>query len=441
MKKKFDYVINNFNLLYEISLNDYNISYGIDNKSKIQIKKGNVDIFSNKKNIDIKTIIWKEWKNKLIPFIFDIEENEIISIDNNNVIINFDIIAASFYFLSGWQEFIESNKDTYGRFRFIDSIQYKLDIINIPIVNYYFDILKYSIEKSYKIKIDYRNKKDNFVTFISHDIDTCESAWLQGSKSEIKNNNFITPIKLLYNKLLFTDKWFNFNEIIELEKKLKINSTFFFLCKKGKKNNIPNADYTISKKKFKKVFSYIINQGSEIGIHGSIGTYIDSEKLELELKTLKNNIKGNRFHFLYFDIVKSPIVLQKCNIKYDSSLGFAEHYGFRNSYCFPFFLYNFENDSSTNILEIPLILMDGTLQNKRYMNINQENIIPKIHLLIKEIKKFNGVFSILWHNTHFSKYKYAGWKEIFIKIIELCKQENSTFYNGIQIYNKTQNIV
>ena len=436
MNNKLKYILSCFSSIYKINFEDLSINYGIDNKSRIQIRKGNIEYFSKREDLDLTNIIWKEWNNTSIPFLFDSKDDDIFQYDNDQIIINFDIIASSFYFLSNWQEFTNKDRDNIGRFLYSESIQNKLNIIEIPVVNYYFDILKNAIEKAYNVslKVELWNKHE-FATFVSHDIDNCQSAWLQGAKSELLNFKFISAAELIFSKIFKEDKWFNFNEILELEKGLGINSTFFFLCRKGRNFGYYNADYNIKNKKFKKVFANIIENGSEIGIHGSFGTHDNLNNFKTDLIKLPSNINGNRFHFLKFDIEKTPQILNDCNIKYDSSLAFAEHFGFRNSFCYPFYLYDIINDKPTHILEIPLILMDGTLQNKRYLKVSKDDVLLRVNGIINEVKKFNGVFSILWHNTHFSEYKYKGWKKIYIELIEMCKKENSGFINGINLYN------
>jgi len=49
-------------------------------------------------------------------------------------------------------------------------------------------------------------------------------------------------------------------------------------------------------------------------------------------------------------------------LAYDSSLGFAETCGFRNGANFAFPPYDFEREGPCSFLEIPLAIMDGSLQ-------------------------------------------------------------------------------
>lgn len=431
----FNYILKNFEAIYRIEHGEFNINYGIDKKSKIQIKKGNVNYFNRREPLNLSDVIWKEWRGEKIPFLFDSNSVPIIvTHSENQVIINYDIIASSFYFLSNWQEYVSRDKDNYGRFRMTESIQYKLNFICKPVVNYYFDILKNVIEKAYNIKLYqslWQGKK--MAVCLTHDIDLCESAWIQGSFRELLKGNIFAPLKLAVGKLFANDGWFNFSEIVEIEKKFNSNSTFFFLPFKGRKNGIPNADYDITKPKFKKVFRLIEEHGSEIAIHGSIGTNTDSDLLKSEINKIGVEVSGNRFHFLMYDSFVSPFVISESGLKYDSTLGFAEVIGFRNSYCLPFYLYDIKNNRSTNIIEIPLTVMDASF-GKKYMGITKEEALIKMYNLVNEIEYFNGCFTLLWHNTYFSEYKYTGWKNVYCKILEYCAGKDALMTSGENIY-------
>ena len=435
MDKQLHYVIDLFNRIYSQKAGDYELSYGIDGKSAIQINKGMTGFFEKKEAYNIRNVTWKEWNGVQIPFLFDTkQETEILTFSEGQAIINFDIIASSFFFLSNWQEIAYKSSGDLCRFPYEESIQHKLKIIDKPVVNYYFDILKTAIEKVYGIHLSISLwKGKNFAAFISHDIDTCQTAWMQGSFRALMKGDLISILKLLGLKVFSHDAWFNFKEILASEKKEDIHSSFFFLARQGKHGKFRNGDYDIRKKKFSRVFESIRENGSETGIHGSLGTCNDLERYAEDIRRIGTAIKGNRFHFLEFDAITTPEVLEKCGIEFDSTMCFAEHYGFRNGICHPFYLWDIRNERQSKVLEIPLVLMDGTLQNTKYMNIGKEEIEPRISELVKEIRKFSGLLTVIWHNTHYSEYKYKGWDKIIGMIIRICKENDALFLNGSEI--------
>lgn len=437
MNKQFDFFYKNFQLFYDTK--DVIIDYGNNTEAKITISKAVHDEFwSKKEDIHIKSIVWKEWKGKVIPFLFEKDsDKDIISYSNSKTTINYDIVASAFYFLSGWNEYTSSSKDAFGRVKYEDNIIKELNISGIPVVNYYFDILSESIKTI--LNRDVKKKiwgNNNFAVALTHDIDTCKSCWLEGSFSELKKKHIFSIPKILLNKLFGKDNWYNFNEIIEIEKAYQASSSFYFLPQKEKVGKWKNADYNIRGKDIQKTIIDLKENGCEIGVHGSFGTHNNTTKFRTDIDRVNSKpIIGNRFHFLMFDLEKSVTVLEDCTIKYDTTLGFAEQIGFRRATCYPFYLWNFERNCISSVIEIPLIVMDGSLADKKYMGASKEESLSKVIALIEEIGKFNGVFTLLWHNTYFSDFKYTGWKNIYCKILDYCKNKNGLITSGGRVYS------
>jgi hypothetical protein len=436
MQQKVHYVLSVFRQIYQTGDLVPEVGYSRSGNSKIRITPGNIAPLTERKPILIRPekIIWKQWKGHRIPFFFEPHERELIVQNGDQWIIDTDIIASAFFLLSGWQEYHSTETDAYGRFPFSESVQKKLDILHIPVVNYYLDILKTVIEKACNISIKpYSWGAHDFAVFLSHDIDTCQSAWIEGSYRALRNGNLGDVIRLLYQKARGRDAWFNFQEILELEKQYGAASTFFFIARRHKNLGIKNADYDVTRPAFRKVFDDIIGSGSEVGIHGSTGTHLDAAGFRSERDRFTTTVSGNRFHFLLYDPVKTPAVLEKSGILYDSSIGFVEEAGFRSSFCFPYRPYDILNDRPYTYYEIPLMLMDGTLQ--KYLGLSPREGMNYPDLLISEIRKFGGCFSFLWHNTHFSAYKYPGWREVYKTTLGKLRDKNAFMSSGSEIIN------
>ncbi|NCP83711.1 MAG: hypothetical protein GW809_08875 [Bacteroidetes bacterium] len=438
MNKQFDYFKKNIQLFYEIEGLD--IGYGEEGNHKIYIKQSIDDSFwQNLQDINPEQVVWKSFRDVSIPFLFETNpESELITIHDRKISINYDIVASSFYFLSGWNEHVNPIKDEFGRISYKNSIIKQLNCSNIPVVNYYFEILNEAIELAYQTKSKKKTwQEHNLAVSLTHDIDTCLSAWLQGGFSELKKKKLFSMMSLILKRIFKEDDWFNFKTIVDLEKSFGATSSFYFLAKKGNRGKWKNGDYDIRDKKMQKALTYLKETGNEVGVHGSFGTHNDSKRFKHDIEIIQSKpIQGNRFHFLMFDPEKTVSVLEDNEIQYDTSLGFAEQIGFRRATCYPFFLYNFEKDRISTVIEIPLIVMDGTLSNKKYMGLEKEAAVSKVFELIDEIAKFNGVFTLLWHNTHFSEYKYTGWNEVYQSLLAYSKEKKGLLTNGKIIHDR-----
>ncbi|MBQ1819611.1 MAG: hypothetical protein II120_05360, partial [Bacteroidales bacterium] len=87
---------------------------------------------------------------------------------------------------------------------------------------------------------------------------------------------------------------------------------------------------------------------------------------------------------------------QDAGITDDYTLGFAERCGFRCGTCHPYPLYDVRHDKVTDIIEHPLIVMDGTLFD--YMKLSVEDARALTQRLKQRCLDVEGDFVILWHN-------------------------------------------
>jgi hypothetical protein len=240
---------------------------------------------------------------------------------------------------------------------------------------------------------------------------------------------------LLKKRILDRDVWFNFEEILALEKAQDVRSSFYFMARKGRcLRKLWDADYDIRDPDFRSVFSSIREAGSEIGIHGSFGTHRNADLLQEDIEMLSVPVAGGRFHYLCFDPAVSFNVMENAGLGYDSTQGFAEEIGFRNGIAYPFQPYDIHTNRPHAVLEIPLTVMDVSL--KKMKNRTMDEKLSDVLDLMREVRKWHGCLTLLWHNNYFSPYKYAGWKEFYIRLIEEAKKLNGLFLTAEQVYRR-----
>jgi len=437
MTSKFYYFLENFRLFYHFD--ESASEYGEDSGRKIVIRKcKGLSDFIDRKDPPPLSVIWKEWNGTRLPFLFDDDDSKPI-IENNEagIRINYDIVASACFFLTGMDELINIENHNNGRYPFPESIIKRLGITEVPVVNHYFDIFRSALSMEGDCKRRDLWKGKTFAAAITHDIDKCNSAWIEGSMSELRKGRLFSIPGLLLRKLAGRDAWFNLDEISKTDLRYAESSSFYFLPRKGKSGGVKNADYNIKSAKLNKTLSELASAGHETGLHGSYGSHSDRSRLKEEISLVAGgNVSGNRFHFLMFDQRVTPAILQECGIKYDTTLGFSEMPGFRRGTCYPFLLYDNENERISDVLEIPLIVMDATLGFRKYLGLDPDEAFKRIRPIIDEIIRFNGVFTLLWHNTYFSRFKYEGWKDIYIKILEYCRGKNGYLTSGLNIYER-----
>jgi peptidoglycan/xylan/chitin deacetylase (PgdA/CDA1 family) len=381
---------------------------------------------------------WREWQGRQVPFFFDQPEKPLLVLQENQAFIAADLISAAFYLLSGWQEYFSNERDRHGRFPYAASVQKKYGFVALPVVNYYFDVLKTAVEHVSGQPLQPRrwgSQKADFAAFISHDVDNLRSAWKAPAKAALQQRQFGRFGRLLWQHLTQPDAWDNLEAVAATVAQYGAKSTFFILPNAQKAaNGTPNADYRLTPQ-LQQQLQLLMKQGCEMGLHGSIGTATDGSKLHDELSAYNANPTGIRFHYLSWKPQLTPVLLDDEFNGYDTTLGFAEHFGFRHSYCQPFYPFNFERSEAADFLEIPLNVMDAALHHPNYLQLAPDEILPALAPVFAEIKRFGGVASVLWHNENFDPANTQNGPRQFHEIMAHLQAEGA-FRTGREIWEE-----
>ncbi len=438
------YVLYHLSMYYEIDDLFERFRFSHENE-KNSFPAGSILFNLTENDIDLEnTLILKD-----IPVLFAAarKKKPHYSIENGNLIFHFDFLKPSFYLLSGYQEYVSTSFDKWGRYPYDQSIQKKLDVANKPLVNYYFEFIINAISQFIGEPIKNRKRFLPFGLFISHDIDKVYTHTLNRFAYKIKaavglTNSYYnaqTNVKHaidtavhIVNPFTSENPAWNFDFIRETEKKNGFNSTFYFLQKEIKHQE---SDYRFTDKRIKNLFSLLKNDGCEIGIHGNINSEKNqnfAQKILDELKRQNDDpIIGGRQHRLLFKTPLTAIIHKRIGLEYDATLGFAEHEGFRNSFCLPFKLFDFESNEMIDLWQFPLNVMDVTLFHYRKLSFSDS--FKSIDEIVLECKKFNGLFSLLWHNTFFEEDYLPGITIFYLKLHERLKNQSANSLTGKQI--------
>jgi hypothetical protein len=389
---------------------------------------------------------WREWQGQQIPFFFDQPSAPLLVLQPGKAYISADIISAAFYLLSGWQEYFSSERDQHGRFPYAASVQKKYGFVALPVVNYYFDVLRVAVEHVSGQPLRPRRWGDlgaKFAAFISHDVDNMRSAWKAPAKAALQQRQFGRFGKLLWQHLTRPDAWDNLETVAKAVAQYGGRSTFFILpTHHPALNGTPNADYHLTPR-LRQRLARLVAQGCEVGLHGSLGSSTAEGATIFGFeKMLGVEAVGCRFHYLSWEPRTTPLIVSvkpaKLNNKYlyDSTLGFAEHYGFRHSCCLPFYPFDFLYRGAADFLEIPLNVMDATLHHPNYLQLAPDEILPALQPLFAEIKRFGGVASVLWHNQNFDPANELNGPRQFHEIMAHLQAEGAAFRTGRDIWQE-----
>jgi hypothetical protein len=387
-----------------------------------------VEYFSSFKEYPIGQVKYYAFKEEQIPILFHDGSENLFAYEaaSNKLTINADILGSSFYFLSLWQEYISNEKDVHERFCAKFSLQKKMDIIDKPIVTIYFNILKSLIEQYFGIRF----KKRIPCLAMTHDVDYIKK-WSPGiiyreiiqyfvlNFQHVSLRTRIARLKSFLKAFSAENDPYRYSlsEMIEFELKNNIRSTFFIKAGSTSKHDV---SYSLKNKFLKKCVKKLQQNYFDIGLHPSYKAYNSEKIMKRELSRLKSAFNldkvGVREHFLRYDVKTTPIIHSNLNFKYDSSLSYNDYEGYRTGFSYPHKLYDIKNDSVLNITEVPLIVMDATLES--YRKFSPEKSLMRIKEIININNKYGGIFTLLIHNTCYDELDYQGWGEVYEETIK-----------------------
>ena len=385
-----------------------------DTNAKLTIIKSNFfdnDIYGTKESLPKEKLDLLPDSNS-IPFLYG--SSKIERTANGNFILYADLIASTFFMLSRYEEYIKKDKrDIWGRFLAKDSIIFNNGYGTLPLVDEWSIYLKSILQKA-GINIS-QNQKGFSHIYLTHDVDfpfklfNIRKLIKQIIKKYLKNDtSIIHPIKTYLTG--FNDPYFTFDKILnydyQITKKTKYPSDmiYFIIAKKGK-------EYcNITTKKFKSFVTNILSYNAKIGLHVSHEGGINPQTISNEFIRLKKYIplalNISRHHFLRWREAEHIEYIESANIKEDFTLSYPDCAGFRMGTCRPYFFINPKTQSVTNVIVHPLQIMECTLSENKYMNLDYEKALLYCKNIIQTVDDHNGELNILWHNTSFMDGSY-----------------------------------
>jgi len=367
-----------------------------------------------------------------IPIIYGNEKLEKLE---NRIICGIDIFASSFFMLTRWEEYVNKARDNHARFPAHESLAYKQGFLDRPVVNEYVEMLKNML---LYFGLNQKLKTRNYQLFVSCDVDQPFDCTVENFKNLIRvgagdiiKRKSIKEFAKRIRRYIFNkfgnykyDENYTFDWYMNVCENAGVKASFYFIPTSVEKQN---GCYELKDKKIQNLLKYINSRGHEIGVHGSYQTYQDKEKAKLQKNMLDDMLKrlgisqkvvGNRQHYLRWDISMTPSILQYVGFLYDTTGSYADRPGFRYGVCYEFIMFDFLFRKKLHIKQRPLIVMECSVIDKLYMGLGYtEEALQIMKDLKQKCFRYDGNFSLLWHNSHFL---LENDKYIFEKIVR-CK--------------------
>lgn len=345
----------------------------------------------------------------------------------NDLDLPFDLLAATFYMVSRYEEYLPHREDGHGRFSASQTLAAQAGFLHLPVVDQWAALLSRSLaERCPDLAIPPRTYR--FVQTV--DID---AAWgylhkgffrtVTGWLRDLLVRRDTTEARRRWRVLMHReqDPFETFDYILELHRQHQGTKLIFFALL---------ADYD----NYDKPSSYLnphtgellqhLDDYASMGIHPGYNTLEHPHNLDIELRRLENilhrTISKSRYHFLRTKLPVSYRMLMHAAIKDDYSMGFADAIGFRAGISSPYPFYDLERDLETPLIIHPFCVMDTTMQ--RYLGLSPEEAIEQYTKLIASIREVGGTFCCIVHNQNLSDLgEWSGWRRVYEQMLDIAQ--------------------
>lgn len=370
-------------------------------------------------------------ENLLLPF-YENNKNKLIEIGDESIKINYDFVENTFWILTRKEELNESERDKHLRFPYHRSHAFRHDYIKRPIVDEWISLIKQILRINLP-SITITDRKPRIK--ISCDVDRPYQNYagmtqvFRRSMSSLIRKRSPSMAFDIVSKHLFgkkpektEDSWYkNITWIMDINERYGNTVQFNFLC--GGCHPL-DGHYNVHDTEIKNMIISIVKRGHEIGIHPSYESFCDREKLTSEVTAFRELLEEenigipalkSRQHYLRWDSLRTPVLLDSCNVSEDSSLGYAETIGFRVGTSHPFKMFDHTSNRKLNLTQSPLLIMESSLLAQSKDTTDASDQAEEIW---KNVKLHGGDFTLLWHNSDINSEMD---KETYTNILKILK--------------------
>jgi len=333
---------------------------------------------------------------------------------------NFDVLASFVLTLSRVEESLRPTFDEHGRFPAENSIAFQEKFLDRPFLEEHGIAFQQALAA---LLPGWKPESRAYRVKLTHDIDdvgipfelraACAHTFKRRSVSATLRDFLSTfsstdPVGLALVR-----------KLAEISQRRGLHSAFFW--KHSPRTNY-DSGYSPDDRRIQAVIEELRRSNFEIGVHPGYDTFHRRESLTQEIERLKRslgeNYPGGRQHYLRWS-PQTWLDWEACGLRYDSSVGFADHFGFRAGTAYPFRPWCWSENRALNLIELPLVLMDCTPVS--YMKLELRSGLEKIRTLIQRVQATGGVFTLLWHNMPLIEPAYEGWYEGVLDLLDGSK--------------------
>lgn len=343
-----------------------------------------------------------------IPLLFGSPKEEWVG---NTWVVYADLIASTYFLVTRYEEIVRrTTRDAHGRFPGKESLPYRAGFLYRPVVDEYRRLVRRWLRQT-RLNVPDVEKGIRRM-YLTHDVDApfLYRSWKGVVRSLAAGRGMAATWAGKFGSAerdpYYTFPWiFRQNSRLEdVVGKARCKTVLFF--RGGGRCREDKPFYDLRSADMQRLMRDACRQGAEIGLHvsyeaGQKPALIAKEKEWLE-KNLGERVKGNRHHFLRCCEPEDTDFLESAGLTDDYTMGYADVAGFRLGTSYPVRWINPVTRRLSTLKLHPLLMMDSTLEEKKYMGLTYDEAQALSGNLVEQVSRAGGEAVLLWHNTSFS---------------------------------------
>ncbi len=205
-------------------------------------------------------------------------------------------------------------------------------------------------------------------------------------------------------------------ELMQLTERNGLHSVFNFMGSLGGVKF--DHGYDPRESPYRDLIEAVMQRGHEVGFHPGYSTYLNDEQFQIEkervVSAAGSRVGSGRQHYLRFRVPDTWRTWEANGFTYDSTLCYADLHGFRTGTCYDYPPFDVEQNRQMNLLERPLIVMDGTLRT--YQGLTPAQGHDEVLKLARRCRDAGGNFTLLWHSDSLPTYE-LGWVVMYRSVL------------------------
>lgn len=334
--------------------------------------------------------------------------------------IAFDVLAASFFLLSRYEEYLPHEKDMYGRYAHQHSIAYAQGFLQVPLINYWLKDLAAALKEKFpSLQFDF----PVFSYIPTYDIDI---AYAYRDKGLIRNMGGLikSPSVERINVLLRLkkDPYDAYGWLDDLHVRYRLQPVYFFLAA------ISRGQYDKNLSPYGYAMWQLMKSHAKrytVGIHPSWKSFEAPRLIKKEMRIVEAagniTINESRQHYIKLSLPDTYHALINAGIVHDHSMGYGSINGFRASVASSFLWYDLAQEKITGLRLHPFCFMDANSHFEQQLSAGEA--AAELAYYLSECKNVQGEMITIFHNSFLGTAKeFKGWRELYERFVQQVRQ-------------------